>query len=137
MIFMMIAGFPQNHLIIGTYGVSDSSNLHDTTMALSFGINTKFHGVIRNQPDSWKITQNYPNPFNPVTTIQYEVARESRIRLKLYDITGREINTLVDEVKPAGEYGVSFDASGLPSGVYIYRIEADKFNESKKLILLR
>lgn len=86
---------------------------------------------------SCKITQNYPNPFNPVTTIQYEVATESRIRLKLYDITGREITTLVDEVKPAGEYRVSFDASGLPSGVYIYRIEADKFNESKKLILLR
>lgn len=86
---------------------------------------------------SWKITQNYPNPFNPLTTIQYEVARESRIRLKLYDITGREITALVDEVKPAGEYRVSFDASGLPSGVYIYRIEADKFNESKKLILLR
>ncbi|MBK6680924.1 MAG: T9SS type A sorting domain-containing protein [Ignavibacteriales bacterium] len=63
--------------------------------------------------------------LNPVTTIQYEVA-ESRIRLKLYDITGREITTLVDEGNP-GEYRVSFDASGLPSGVYIYRIEADKF----------
>jgi hypothetical protein len=94
-------------------------------------------GTKKDKVYSWKITQNYPNPFNPVTTIQYEVAKESRIRLKLYDITGTEITTLVDEVNPAGEYRVSFDASGLPSGVYIYRIEADKFNESKKLILIR
>ncbi len=94
-------------------------------------------GTKKDKVYSWKITQNYPNPFNPVTTIQYEVAKESRIRLKLYDITGTEITTLVDEVNPAGEYRASFDASGLPSGVYIYRIEADKFNESKKLILIR
>jgi hypothetical protein len=85
----------------------------------------------------WNIAQNYPNPFNPVTTINYEVARESRIRLKLYDITGREVITLVDEVKPAGEYQISFDGAGLPSGVYLYRIETDKYVRAKKLILLK
>ena len=86
---------------------------------------------------SWNIAQNYPNPFNPSTTFNYELASETRVILKLYDITGREVVTLVDEIKPAGEYQVSFDASGLPSGVYIYRIEADKYMQAKKLILLR
>jgi hypothetical protein len=85
----------------------------------------------------WNIAQNYPNPFNPFTTINYELASETRVTLKLYDIVGREVITLVDEVKPAGEYQVSFDGSGLPSGVYIYRIETGKYVQARKLILLR
>lgn len=81
--------------------------------------------------------QNYPNPFNPRTTINWHTSVSGRQTLKVYDILGREIATLVDEFKPAGSYKVSFDASNLPSGVYIYRLTAGDFSSQKKFVLLK
>lgn len=90
------------------------------------------------------LNQNYPNPFNPNTKISWQLPVGSWQTLKVYDILGNEVATLVDEYKPAGRYEVNFNASnlpdnkaGLPSGVYIYKIQAGKFNSSKKLILLK
>lgn len=83
------------------------------------------------------LNQNYPNPFNPVTQIKYQVPTASKVTLKVYDILGREVATLVDQVRTAGVYSVSFNGSSLSSGVYFYRMTAGKFNQTKRLILLK
>ncbi len=88
-------------------------------------------------PSEFSLYQNYPNPFNPSTTINYEIPKQSFVKLKIYDILGREVKTLVNEEKSAGNYKVTFDASGLASGIYFYRMQAGSFVETKKLILLK
>ncbi len=88
-------------------------------------------------PKDFALSQNYPNPFNPTTEIRYQTSEVSHVSLKVYDILGREVKTLVNENLKPGSYGTPFDAAGLPSGVYFYRLQADKFSETKKLILLR
>ncbi len=81
--------------------------------------------------------QNYPNPFNPSTKISYSIPQTSFVTLKVYDILGKEIATLVNEEKQVGNYEINFDAKNLSSGVYFYRIQAGNFTETKKFILLR
>ncbi len=88
-------------------------------------------------PAQFTLYQNYPNPFNPSTTIRYSIPKASFITLKIYDILGRELATLVNEQKPAGNYQVEFNASSYASGVYLYRIEAGGFIATKKLLLLK
>ncbi len=88
-------------------------------------------------PTSFSFFQNYPNPFNPTTTIDYQVPRTSRVTLKVYDVLGREIRSLVDEVKHPGKYEVRFDGSNLPSGVYFCRLGAGIYHSTKKLLLLK
>lgn len=89
------------------------------------------------RPENFHLYQNYPNPFNPTTTIRYGLPRSSAVRLSVYDILGREVTVLVDERKGAGSYEVKFDASGLASGVYFYRIQAGDFAEAKSLVVLK
>lgn len=86
---------------------------------------------------SYSLSQNYPNPFNPSTTISYSIPKGSFVELRIYDILGREVLTLVNQEQNAGTYKIKFDASSLPSGVYIYSIRAGEFMESKKLMLLK
>jgi photosystem II stability/assembly factor-like uncharacterized protein len=86
---------------------------------------------------NFNLSQNFPNPFNPSTTIQYSIGSLQHVTLKVYDILGREVATLVNEEKPAGEYIVKFDAAGLSSGIYIYRIRTDSYSETRKMILMR
>ncbi len=81
--------------------------------------------------------QNYPNPFNPTTTIRYEIPEDGIVTIKIYDILGQKVTTLLNEFKKADRYEVKFSASGLATGVYIYRIKVNDFIESKKMILLR
>ncbi|MFZ1517970.1 MAG: YCF48-related protein [Ignavibacteriaceae bacterium] len=88
-------------------------------------------------PKSFALEQNYPNPFNPTTSIQYAIASSQYVQLKVYDILGNEVSTLVNEVKSAGTYQIIFDASDLSSGTYFYRLQAGSFVETKKMILLR
>jgi hypothetical protein len=85
----------------------------------------------------YELYQNYPNPFNPTTTIRFTIPHRSNVTLKVYDMLGKEIATLVDEDKEPGGYSVNFDASGLPSGVYFYRIRAGEFNQTKKMVLMK
>jgi hypothetical protein len=85
----------------------------------------------------FRLDQNYPNPFNSSTTIKYELPKASMMRLSVYDLLGREVSVLVNENKNAGNYEVKFDASNLASGVYVYRLEAGQFVQSRKLLLLR
>ena len=88
-------------------------------------------------PGNFILFQNYPNPFNPTTIIRFEIPRQSIVTIKLYDLLGREIKTLVNEVKTAGSYSYIFDGSKLSSGIYFYRITAGKFAQTKKMILMK
>jgi hypothetical protein len=83
------------------------------------------------------MSQNYPNPFNPNTTISYSIPSSSFVQLKIFNIIGQEIATLVNEEKLAGNYEVNFDASNLPSGVYIYKMNAGSYVQTRKMILLK
>ena len=88
-------------------------------------------------PTEFSLAQNYPNPFNPKTIISYQIPELSFITLKIYDVLGNEIETLVNEEKPAGEYEVKFNGANLPSGIYFYRIIAGSYVETKKMVLLK
>ncbi len=88
-------------------------------------------------PTEFQLEQNSPNPFNPVTTIQFSVPRESFVRLKVYNSFGAEVATLVDRQVAAGTYKVNWDASRLASGFYLYRLEAEGFAQTKKLLLMK
>ena len=88
-------------------------------------------------PVNFSLDQNYPNPFNPSTVINYHIPLNSHVTMKIYDELGREIRTLVDEVKTAGNYSIKFDASALPSGVYFYRIQTKSFVDSKRMVLIK
>ena len=88
-------------------------------------------------PAEFSLSQNYPNPFNPSTKIIYSLPYKSFVKIKIYDVLGNEIATLVNAEKPAGKYSINFDASGLSSGVYFYQLSADNFIEMKKMILLK
>ena len=83
------------------------------------------------------LRQNYPNPFNPATTIKYQIPEVSFVTIKVYDVLGNEVTTLVNEEKPAGSYEVEFDGAGLPSGIYFYQLKADSYIETKKMVLLK
>ena len=91
----------------------------------------------QNMPSTFHLSQNYPNPFNSSTKIKYTVPQSSNIVIKVFDILGNEIETLVNEEKPVGTYELTWYAGDLPSGVYFYRIQAGSFVESKKMILLK
>jgi len=88
-------------------------------------------------PTVYSLEQNYPNPFNPVTTIKYSIPRYSHVSLKIFDVLGNEIANMVDEMKQAGNYTVSFDGKNFVSGVYFYQLKADNFLQTKKLLLLK
>jgi hypothetical protein len=88
-------------------------------------------------PQKFALYQNYPNPFNPTTTISYDLPERARVKLSVYNILGQEVATLVNAEQEPGRYNVKFDASDLPSGVYFYRLEAGKFIEQKKTILIK
>jgi hypothetical protein len=88
-------------------------------------------------PKEYSLEQNYPNPFNPTTTINYKIKEDGIVTLKLYDVLGEEIKTLVNEGKVKGRYSYTFDGSDLPSGVYIYQLQVNDFVASKKLMLVK
>ena len=83
------------------------------------------------------LSQNYPNPFNPVTVISYQLSAFSDVKLVVFDLLGREVATLINENKPAGEYQVNFNASDLPSGIYFYTLSAGNYSETKKMTVIK
>ena len=88
-------------------------------------------------PERYGLSQNYPNPFNPATTIEYQLPKKGKVTMKVFDVVGREVRTLVNGTQDAGSYKVRFDGSTLSSGVYFYKIQAGKFSDVKKLILMK
>ena len=88
-------------------------------------------------PSSYSLSQNFPNPFNPTTVIVYQIATAGHVTLRIYDLLGKEVKTLIDEHQDGGTHFVTFDAIDLPTGVYFYRLESGTFVEAKKLVLLK
>jgi len=120
-----------SHIYAGTNGYSVwRRELSDITT----DINEKADIII---PEVFILNQNYPNPFNPITTIRYSIPKSSFVILKVYDILGNEVASLVNQEKPIGNYEVKFDASRLASGIYFYQLKADGFSDTKKLILMK
>jgi len=87
--------------------------------------------------NNFNLSQNYPNPFNPSTKIQYSIPSNQIVQLKIYDVLGKEITTLVNEVQSAGTYEVNFDGKSLTSGIYFYTIKADNYTETKSMIFMK
>ena len=108
---------------------SETINYNDLVVSVNDGT--------ANIPDKFILEQNYPNPFNPTTNIQFQIPNESFVNLIVYDILGNEVASLVNEKKPAGSYEVNFDASGLSSGIYFYKLQTDAFVETKKMLLMK
>jgi len=102
------------------------------TMTVSTGIENNT-GI----PIKYNLSQNYPNPFNPTTKIEYALPKQGFVSIKIYDLLGREVSSLVNEVKQAGYYSVDFNASDLASGVYFYKMESSGFVDTKKFVLLK
>jgi hypothetical protein len=105
-----------------------------------FVLNVGFVGLHNNNsevPEKFYLYQNYPNPFNPVTNIKFDMPKQGLVKLKVYDIAGREIAELVNKTLSAGSYNYDFDASGLSSGVYFYKLETPDFTSIRKMILVK
>ncbi len=88
-------------------------------------------------PLAYKLTQNYPNPFNPSTRIKYSIPERSQVTLKVYNLLGQEVATLINEEQPQGNYVALFEGNKLATGVYFYRLEAGKFKQTMKMLLLK
>ncbi|MBK7978770.1 MAG: T9SS type A sorting domain-containing protein [Ignavibacteriae bacterium] len=100
----------------------------------------EYSGIVETNlglPQNFELRQNYPNPFNPVTAITYSIPNEGHVELGIYDILGNTVEIIENEVKPAGVYTISFDASNLASGIYIYKIKTNNFISIKKMLLMK
>jgi hypothetical protein len=104
----------------------------DTYLYIPTGIE-HFEGEV----NTFSLLQNYPNPFNPNTKISWQAPVGIHQTLKIYDVLGNKVATLIDEYKPAGTFEVEFDASGLPSGIYFYQLKTENITETKKMILMK
>ena len=103
---------------------------------LSWGAATGVEDIV-NLPKDYLLEQNYPNPFNPNTKISWQTPKSGYQTLKVYDVLGNEVTTLIDGDKEAGKYEINFDASQLSSGIYFYKLQTGSFIETKKMILLK
>ncbi len=98
---------------------------------------TSVDGPLTDVPNLFVLCQNYPNPFNPGTSFEFRISSLGFVSLKIFDVLGREVATLVNEVRPAGVHTIRWDAASLPSGVYYYRLRAGAFVEAKKMVLMK
>lgn len=119
----------ENFLVAGTYGRS----MYKIDLNLVTDVESDQPQIV----NKFSLSQNYPNPFNPTTKISWQSPVGSHQILKVYDITGKEIVTLVDEYKSAGKYEIDFDASNLSSGVYLYKLCTKNYSETQKMVVLK
>ena len=127
-----------NFFIDSTFSIYATGRSNNTIMTLKFVqvptvINENNNQIIR----GYYMSQNYPNPFNPVTHLGFGISNLGFVSLKVYNNSGKEVKTLVNEIKPAGFYEIEFDGSNLPSGIYYYKIESGSFSQVKKMILVK
>ncbi|MCL4511103.1 MAG: T9SS type A sorting domain-containing protein [Bacteroidetes bacterium] len=140
----MAPGTTGDTAIVTIYTLPDtvSGNLHKATYALfdDFVLDNTVTDVKDNEftlPSNYSLTQNYPNPFNPATEIEFTIPTGHHVTLKVYNMMGQELETLVDEQLPQGRYKKAFDASRLASGVYLYKLQAGNFSQVKKMVLVK
>ncbi|MBS1518798.1 MAG: T9SS type A sorting domain-containing protein [Bacteroidetes bacterium] len=116
-------------------GSNNLSSVAELKNCVNFVISV--NNISSETPGDFKLYQNYPNPFNPSTMIRFDLVNKNFVTLKIFDVLGREIKTLVNSNYAAGTYEVDFNAAGLPSGIYYYTLKAGGFSDSKKLMLIR
>jgi hypothetical protein len=125
-----------------SFALAGGLNLSELRSAIS-NARIKYKNLVNDStgggevPDKFTLYQNYPNPFNPNTTIRYTLPTQSKVLLKVYDVLGNEIRTLVNQLQPAGDYRFEFKTNGLASGIYFYRLDTDSFSEIKKMTILK
>ena len=90
-----------------------------------------------NQTFKYELQQNFPNPFNPITKILYSIQSPNNVKITVYDISGKQVTTLVNEYKSSGSYSIDFDASNLSSGIYIYKLESGSFTDIKRMMVIK
>jgi hypothetical protein len=95
------------------------------------------HNIGLELPNVYQLYQNYPNPFNPVTKINFDIPKQGLVTMKVYDVLGREVRTLINEVKSPGKYSIDFNGMELSSGVYFYRLESNGFTDIKRMVLIK
>jgi hypothetical protein len=126
---------PGNYAVQFSIGISTNGVLtwNDTFSDFVTGIGDPAAGL----PQAFALEQNFPNPFNPSATIQYDLPKEALVTITVYNTLGQLMTTLVHEKKQAGHYQVQWNVSNAPSGIYFYRLQAGKYVETKKAILLK
>ena len=124
--------FPSQY---ASWKAQESAELANINNVLTAGVTAveKAPGV----PQQFQLQQNYPNPFNPTTKIEYQLPVAGHVTLKVYDVLGREVQTLVNEGQNAGNHSITFNAINLPSGIYLYRLQSGNYNAAKKLLFLK
>ncbi|MBN8545881.1 MAG: T9SS type A sorting domain-containing protein [Ignavibacteria bacterium] len=125
--------FSDNNLTPGTYNYRLIQRDFDGRETIYSLLNE----IVISVPGQFELGQNYPNPFNPTTVIRFSLPVSGMTSLKVYNETGEEVATLVDGVREAGNYEISFDARGLSSGVYFYTLSSGEFSQTKKLVLMQ
>ena len=121
-------------LVVSTNDASKSTIIVPVQFEVS---NAPTSSIVETVSDEFRLNQNYPNPFNPSTTITYVIPEQNDVRLDVISINGQRVATLVDENQHAGEHRVTFDASGLASGVYLYRLQAGSFTKTERMVLVK
>lgn len=123
------------------WGIFDADNATLWANAVFTNLNTQtltsFTPSVSQIPNDYTLYQNYPNPFNPSTQIKFGIPKSSLVNIKIFDITGKVVATLINDHKEAGFYSISFNASNLSSGVYFYKITANDFSQVRKMVLLK
>ena len=116
-----------------------ASQGHGTPGSINSAVTAVKNVVETSVPKEFALSQNYPNPFNPSTIIRYQVSVGSKVQLKIYDLLGREVATLIDEYKPAGYYSINISnfSKTQSSGVYFYTLRAGEFIQTKKMVFLK
>ncbi len=108
------------------------AEIDDLSFSILTDVNDESAGV-----NDFSLEQNFPNPFNPSTRINYQIAKDNFVTLKVYDIIGNEVAALVNNQQPAGKYSVDFNSANLPSGVYLYRLQAGNYIQTRKMTLIK
>jgi hypothetical protein len=125
--------FNGTHASEALYRVPIALRFIDSVMNTVTGIFSDYNNIVSN----FNLSQNYPNPFNPTTTIKYSVPKLSLVTIKIYDVLGSEVATLLNEEKPIGTYELNWNVANLSSGIYFYQLKAGSYVETKKMILLK
>ena len=127
-----------DYILIGSSGRFDSFNDQDVLIIKLLSSPLAIDEFENNEyPNAFTLFQNHPNPFNPSTTIKFILQKSSDVILKIYNLSGQEIEILVNEFRTAGKYEILWKPKNLPSGMYFYRLQAGEYTETKKLILQR
>ncbi|MFZ1279501.1 MAG: T9SS type A sorting domain-containing protein, partial [Ignavibacteriaceae bacterium] len=130
---------PQQYSYSDNLSYISTSKLFYRLKQLDFNGTFEYSKIVEVEitPTNFSLAQNYPNPFNPSTSIQYAISSGQLVTLKVYDVLGKEIATLVNEEKSVGSYEIGFNASHLASGIYYYQLRTGDYVETKKMILLK